>query len=598
MKSHPPYVSSIPRSAWERDSSIPRSAWERDGLCFQGSHAERGNQECRESACWMVALACLVLLSLASKAAAQAEKKSDVVKPAVAAKSAKEPEAGPADKLSLEERRIAEKYKHLEDVLLRMAELNAATDPRRAALLKKAVAQSKDELISVRFERLVELLGKDQLSGALENQAELDQDLHTLLELLMSENRSKRIENEKARIREYLKELNTIIKQERDIQGRTAGDDEPKRLAGEQRKVADKTGDLAKQIQKNEEKPQGKKAEGGKGKGEDGKRDGKGSESKDGKDKDGKGKDGKGKPGKGKPGKGKPGKESDGKAGESQGKGESQGQQNPNENPARKRLEAAQQRMNDAEAKLKEAQRQGAVENQEEALRELEQAKSELEEILRQLREEEIERILAMLESRFRKMLQMQEEVYEGTVRLDKIPAAQRTHNHEIEASRLSGRESQIVVEVDKAALVLREEGSAVAFPEAIEQMRDDMQQVVLRLAQTKVDKITQGVEEDIIAALKDMITALKKARKEQKNKKPPSGSCSSCEPPLIDTLAELKMIRALQMRVNIRTARYSKMIEGEQAENPELVEAIRRLAERQQRIYRVTRDLELGKNQ
>ena len=58
------------------------------------------------------------------------------------------------------------KYKHLEDVLLRMAELSAANDPRRAALLKKAVAQSKDQLIAVRLDRLVELLGKDQLSRA------------------------------------------------------------------------------------------------------------------------------------------------------------------------------------------------------------------------------------------------------------------------------------------------------------------------------------------------------------------------------------------------------------------------------------------------
>ena len=61
----------------------------------------------------------------------------------VAPASASEPPS-PADKLALEEQRIAEKYKHLEDVLLRMAELSAATDPRRAALLKKAVAQSKD----------------------------------------------------------------------------------------------------------------------------------------------------------------------------------------------------------------------------------------------------------------------------------------------------------------------------------------------------------------------------------------------------------------------------------------------------------------------
>ena len=84
---------------------------------------------------------------------------------------------GPAAETRLEQRTVADQFQHLEDVLLRMAELNAATDPRRAALLKKAVEQSKEQLIDVRFERLVELLGKDQLSRAMENQADLDQDL-------------------------------------------------------------------------------------------------------------------------------------------------------------------------------------------------------------------------------------------------------------------------------------------------------------------------------------------------------------------------------------------------------------------------------------
>jgi hypothetical protein len=524
----------------------------------------------------LVALAALAVLVLASTAAAQAKKEPDKAKPD-AAKPVKAPEPNAADKLSLEERRLAEKYKHLEDVLLRMAELNAASDPRRAALLKKAVAQSKDQLIGVRFERLVEMLGKDNLSKALENQTELDQDLHALLELLMSENRAKSIENEKARLREYLKQLGIIIKQERDIQARTTGGDDQKRLAGEQANIAEKTGGLAKDIQKNEEKPRDAKGKAN-GKQGDG---GKGEKGKGGDIKDGKGKDGKGKSG-------------EGEGNESKG----QQQQGGSENPARKRLEAARQRMDEAEKKLKEAKREGAADKEEEAIRELEQAKADLEEILRQLREEEIERILAMLELRFRKMLQMQEEVFEGTVRLDKIPTAERTHNHEIEASRLSGKESQIVVEVDKAAILLREEGSAVAFPEAVEQMRDDMQQVVTRLAQTKVDKITQSIEEDIIAALKDMIAALKKAQKDKKDKQKPGDCSGSCEPPLIDMLAELKMIRALQLRVNTRTARYSKMIEGEQADNAELVEALRRLAEREQRIYRVTKDLEMGKNQ
>ena len=473
-----------------------------------------------------------------------------------------EPQPNPAESLALEQQRIADKYKHLEGVLLRMAELSGATDPRRAALLKKVVGQSKERLVTVRLEQIVELLGNDRLSRALENQTELDRDLRVLLKLLLSENRAKRIKNEKARIREYLKQINAIIRQQKDIQGRTGGGDDPPRLTGEQGKLAERTGKLADDI-RNTEEPKGDNGESKEQPGE------------------------KKTPGQGK----KPG-EAEGQPGQSK-------PQDASPASARERLESAQRRMKEAEAKLQQAQRQGAAEKQEEAILELQKAKADLEEILRQLREEEIERMLAMLEARFRAMLLMQEEVYEGTVRLDRVPSAERTHNHEIEASRLSGKESQILVELDKALLVLRDDGTAVAFLEATRQMGDDVQQIVERLARAEVGPITQGIEEDVIAALKEMIEALKNAKEDQQKKPPPGQSPGQMsEPPLVDLLAELRMIRALQMRVKNRTVRYSKLIEGEQAENAELVEALRRLAERQERIYRVTHDLHTGRNQ
>ena len=205
--------------------------------------------------------------------------------------------------------------------------------------------------------------------------------------------------------------------------------------------------------------------------------------------------------------------------------------------------------------------------------------------------------MLAMLEARFGKMLQMQRNVYEATLRLDKVAEQQRSGDHEIEARRQSAAERKIIIECDKALLVLREDGTAVAFPEAVEQMREDMEQVRIRLLEVKVGRTTQLIEEDIIAALEEMIEALKKAQEEQKSKpgKPRPGQPQ--DPPLIDTLAELKMIRALQMRVNRRTERYSKLIEGEQAEKADLIEALQRLAEREQRIHEVTRDLEMGRN-
>jgi hypothetical protein len=521
-------------------------------------------------------------------------------------------EAASADKLALEEQRIADKYKHLEEVMLQMAELSAQTDPRRAALLKKAIAQSKEQLIEVRIERLMEFLEKDQLSRAIENQTQLDQDLRSLLEMLLSENRAKRIQSEKARIREYLKRLGNILKQEKDVQARTADRDDAKLLAGQQGKIAEKTGGLAKDIQTNEE-GDNQKTEGESKKTGDGEKRTEGGEKKSGEgekktesdNKKSAGGEGKSESGEGKPSddknKGQPQKQGEGRQGENQAQaqGPEQSGEDQQGNPARKRLEAAEKRMDEARKKLKKAQHEGAAKDQEEAVKELEQAKAELEQILRQLREEEVERVLAMLEARFRKMLEMQRDVYDGTVRLDKIPQAERTHNHEIESSRLSGKEMQIVVEIDKTLLVLREDGTTVAFAEAADQMRSDMQQVVDRLSQAKVSQVTQGIEMDIIATLEEMIDALKKAQKDlEKNQNKPRPTSGQEDSPLVDKLAELKMIRALQMRINTRTERYSKLVEGEQAENAELVDALKRLAERQQRVYRVTHDLSSGKTE
>jgi hypothetical protein len=505
-------------------------------------------------------------------------------KPAAAADNSAPAAPNPTEKLTVEQKRIAEKYKHIEEVILRMAELNSQTDPRRAALLKKAFEQSKEDLIDVQFERITELLSKDQLSRALENQSEVNKNLQAILELLLSENRSKRIESEKARLRAYLKRLEGLIKQERDVQARTLADDDAKRLAAEQGKIGEKTGELAKDIKEKEEG--GEKKEDGKGKAAN-------QPNKDGKPSNANEKDQKSE-GQNQPAPSNPPQPSDGQPQDPNAQ-QDQNQPPPGQ-PARQRLDEARKRMQEAEQKLKDTQKDGAAEKQEQAVRELEQAKAELEEILRQLRQEEIARTLAMLEARFKKMLEMQVEVYDGTVRLDQVPEAERTHNQEIESSRLSGRELQIVVEADKALLLLREDGTAVALPEAVEQMRGDMQQVVDRLSQAKVGLITQSIEQDIIAALKETIEALKKAQKDQEKKQqqsPPNSGGEPQEPPLVDVLAELKMIRALQIRVNGRTDRYSKLVEGEQAQQAELIDALRKLAERQSRIHRVTHDLQ-----
>jgi hypothetical protein len=543
--------------------------------------------------------------------------------------------AADSSTLTAQQQEIAEKYKRFESVLLRMAELTAASDPRRAALLRQAVAQSKEKELSTRFDALVKFLAENRLALAVSNQSDVQKDLSSLMELLLSENRQERLASEQARIREYLKRVNKLIKDQKSVQGQTSRDAEPKSLAEKQGRLAEDAGKLGKDIQQSEE---GKAAPDADGQPSDGdpnpaqpgekpedkpnnptpadKPDGKPEKS----DKPGKQESGEpkpsesgkpsespGEPSDGKPSKQKPQPSAPGQPGQPGEPGDeqppadgTQPQAEEEANPARKRIEAAQDRMKKAQERLEEAKRKDAAEEQQEAIRELEQAKAELEKILRQLREEEVERTLAQLEGRFRRMLAMQVEVYEGTLRLDKVPAARRGRNDEIEAGRLSRKESGIALEAEKALTLLREEGSAVAMTEAVLQMYEDMQQVVIRLGQAKVDARTQAIEEDIIAALEEMIAALEQAQQDLEDQKPPPPGQSSQpgDQPLIDRIAELKMIRSLQLRVNRRTQRYTDLIEGrEQAVEPDLLEALRELSGREERIFQSTRDIVTEKN-
>jgi hypothetical protein len=262
--------------------------------------------------------------------------------------------------------------------------------------------------------------------------------------------------------------------------------------------------------------------------------------------------------------------------------------------------------MEEAQRRLEQARRKESAQEQQAAREELEKAKTELERILRQMREEEIARTLAQLEARFRKMLEMELAVYEGTRRLDQIPPPQRGEPFLVQSGRLAADQQKIAAEATKALTLLKEEGSSIAFPTTVEQVRDDMQHVADRLAETRIDEITLGLEEDIIAALEELITALQKAqrdRERQQQQQQQQQQNQEAEEPLIDQIAELKMIKSLQERVNKRTQRYARLLADENdplgvAEAPELAAAIRQLSERQQEIFRITRDIVLGKNQ
>ncbi len=559
--------------------------------------------------------------------------------------------------------RIAESYGQLEQLILRMAEIETLTNPERAALLKRAAQQSAERRTRKQLDDTITLLAPPaKLKLAIDEQERGLVDLKSLLELLLSEDRADRLKAEETRIREYIKEVERLIRLQRSAEGRTRGGADPQKLADEQERLAARTGELAEDMRRTEEggqsadensaegspteakdesqpgakpepagdQPTGKPAEqpekdaDADPAGDDKKPAGSESQPQDkpgtpAKDPGGEEKQ----PGgdsksEGQPQEGKPAeKPAEGQPQEGTPPGDSspsdpsddQPPSSENPNPARQRLQAAEQRMREAQKRLEEAKRDEAVDEQEKARHELEQAKAELEEILRQLRQEEVGRTLALLEGRFRRMLEKQVHIYEATQRLDKISPDARDRQVDIQASKLGFDETKLAIEADKALLLLHEEGSSVAFPETVELLRDDMQDVADRLAAANIGAITQGIEEEIIAALEEMIEALQQAQQDLEDKKQQQQQQQQGQPrepgdePLVDKIAELKMIRALQMRVNTRTTHYSRLLQDAddligQAEDQELRESLRKLSGRQERIHEVTRDIVLGKNQ
>ncbi len=509
------------------------------------------------------------------------------------------------EKILEDQTRLAEQYRLLEEKLFSLYQYEQDQNPNRSELLQRAFQQSKQNLTLEQFNAAARFLQQAKLRDAEQSQLYALDHLQQLLTLLQSEDRSKRVREEIDRYQQYLKEANRILRVQQGIRGQAEGGVDPSSLDDAQQKNADRTGELAREVEQNEEPNPAEASSEDK----PGKTPGQPPQpsERDGKPADGKPADGQPSPGSDKqPAESPPADAAPAEPPQGQSGDPSAPPQTTPPNPVRQRLQQAQQKMRQAQEKLEQAQRDDSVEAMREAERELAEAIRELEEILRQLREEEIERALASLESRFRKMLEIQVKIYDETVRLGEVPETQRDAEFEIRAGKLAVDEKALVTEASRALLLLQDDGTSIAIPETVRQMQLDMQQTADRLSAAKVNEITQSIEQDIIETLNFLVEAFAQAQRDQQQgaDAPPPGQPGQApgQQPLVDQLAELKLIRGLQQRIHNRHNRYAQLLEqpGDpvgQTSDPELQQALRRLSERQLNLYQVTRDIVLGKN-
>src|SRR5579875_3116988 len=224
-----------------------------------------------------------------------------------------------------EQERLRRQFDDFKQKLLRLAQtMENSTKPEdreKAKILREAIKKASAEGVETRFSALIELLrsgssssNTDQLQEILDQNRELRQILHEIMELLLKDDRDAELKRQIAEARRLLEELKVVIRKQELVLNKTILPHTPNRdLAKSQHNVKEQTHDLV-----NPKSDRDKEAKQGEGKGSKSGKQGIGEGKNDSKDPKSDAKDGKG----AKSGEGKSGKQGEGKDGKGSKAGE------------------------------------------------------------------------------------------------------------------------------------------------------------------------------------------------------------------------------------------------------------------------------------
>lgn len=525
---------------------------------------------------------------------------------------------------------ISGRYSRFERMLTQMADILGRQDPERADLLRRAIGKGREDQVREDIEKVVELLSRGELGTATEKQQEVIASLEVLLKLLQSEDRRSSVERERERLNNLLRDIRGIAAEQKSTRAAAQNSESPSSAAPGQQKTLNQTDQVLKQMQEHDEQnaKAGSDTENGSSETDDGKKSGDdkegtrpkaekdGESSKNDADKSGEGNEGDGKDGKSKnpaeaEGKEPSGREpQDSKSGQKKSTGRDSGQKKSGDGksqsgkpaggearktPGREELQNAREEMERALEQLKEQEKEAALEHQDAALEHLQQAQEKLEEMLRQLREEEKEMMLASLEARFQRMLIVETQIHENTVTLAATPQKDWLDEYYGRCRELAQQQSELTVECAQTVNLLREDGTSVSILMAVEDIQADMGSVTAWLQESRVSDLTQSLQKDIIESLKQLIETTQNEMKEMKENKQNQEQEPNQEQKegLVALMAEIRMLRNLQLRVNRRTKQVDLLLKSAPAdETARLNEQVQELASRQRRLLESAREL------
>lgn len=507
--------------------------------------------------------------------------------------------------LKNEQMSISGRYARFEKMLTQMADIMARQDPERADLLRRALGRGREDLLREKIEDAVGLLSDGDLGAASEKQQEIVASLQSLLSLMQSEDRRSSVERERERLNGVLKNVRQVMERQKAARISTQLSPAPSDAAPRQQQALDEAESLLEDIKSHD----GDGKDQGEGKQGEGKQGG----SEDSQDGTQPGADEQGQPNSENNGNseaeenGEPSEQfgdsqsSEGQSSENSGQqgGSGQQQNSPNtpQTPGKEQLQKAQQQMQQALEAMQEQQRDQALKNEDQALQELREAEEELEEQLRQLREEEKEMMLASLEARFQRLLIVQTQIHERTISLAEVPKDQWLDLAFARCREVAQEQTELARECAGTVALLQEDGTSSAILLAVEDIEADMNSAGEWLRDSDVSELTRSVQQDVIDALKQLVEVMQKEMQDMQQQQQQSQQQqgpNSQQSPLVELIAEIKVLRNLQLQVNQRTERVDRLLQTVPAERLEaLRQQISELSHRQERLLESARELQ-----
>jgi len=272
--------------------------------------------------------------------------------------------------------------------------------------------------------------------------------------------------------------------------------------------------------------------------------------------------------------------------------------------PGKADVAKASEKMSGASGSLSGGKAGKAAGEQEEAIENLEKGREKVEDTLEALQEAFRNQLIAYLKQKFTYMLAEQKSASNSTRSLDlklralRLAAGEKTPDIGIKdrqlAKRLAVKELQLATTCEDILDVLSEDGTTLVFPEIVIELKADLNHVGGLLDNLQTGDSTRMVQKDIEDTVIEILAALEEAAKKPPPPNPNKGrekKNQNSSAPLLAKSAELKMVRALQLRVNRRTTRFNNARKIDDLSN-EARTQLREIGRKQKEIEKLLRKI------